>query len=167
LDSRYSIRSGGRATVRDFLRNVLDISSKCFKLIINILKHIALISCNLHEGEPQYERSTPTRGRSERPQSGYQKYGFCRGAVLNAEDSEKQRNRTRTSDLGIRLDRRPQLQKIACLYRSILSVTKRRKYAQTGFGRGRGSAYTRVGDRKGTVGDMFPFGYSGMKEAAA
>ena len=58
--SRYSISSGGSATVNDFLRNVLDINSKCIKLIINILKHIASLSCNLHDGVSKYVQNQPT-----------------------------------------------------------------------------------------------------------
>jgi len=63
--SRYSSSSKGNATVNDFLRDVLDIGSKCFKLIINNLKHIASISCNLHEGVATHEAKQTTSERAE------------------------------------------------------------------------------------------------------
>ena len=65
--SRYSIKSKGRATVNDFLRDVLDIDAKCFKLIINTPTHIASQSCNLHEGASKHgkQRSISERAESQ------------------------------------------------------------------------------------------------------
>ena len=57
FDSRYSINSGGKAIVNDFLRIVLDINAKSLRLIINTRMQIALLSCNLHDGVLQYDKN--------------------------------------------------------------------------------------------------------------